>query len=208
MLAYSSELYLLKTEEIQALPRLDSPKKNPQAEVVVLLDNITGDAVINGADSLQNNTEEFIPVRLAYQSYPVWLGILLNILKPVKRKFYKTYSSTYTTTLNCLLNNNITRGERTAANAYQWTNKKWQISPAEAHQRYQELYNSIKAHGYDKKTPMYIMLNRKFGVKDQLLQGHHRIGICKDLKIKEVAVSFWSAPKSADIFKLFIKGKK
>ena len=51
------------------------------------------------------------------------------------------------------------------------------------------------------------MLNRKFGVKDQLLQGHHRIGICKALNVNEVSISFWAVPRSFGFFKLFTKRK-
>jgi len=69
------------------------------------------------------------------------------------------------------------------------------------------LYNSIKANGYDAKSPMLVMLNRKFGVKDQLLQGHHRIGICKALNVNEVSISFWAVPRSFGFFKLFTKRK-
>jgi hypothetical protein len=52
---------------------------------------------------------------------------------------------------------------------------------------------------------MIVMINRKFGVKDQILQGHHRIGICKEVGIKEVNICFWTAPISFKIFNLFVK---
>ena len=67
------------------------------------------------------------------------------------------------------------------------------------------MYNSLKTHGYSEKSPMIVMINRKFGVKDQILQGHHRIGICKEVGIKEVNICFWTSPISLKIFNLFVK---
>ena len=164
--------------------------------------------LLSGAETVSAAADgDFLPVRFAYLSYPAWQAFFINLIKPVKRKFYSVFPSTYTTTLACLLANNITRGERNEQNAYQWTNKKWQISREEAHRRYSDLYNSIKANGYDAKSPMLVMLNRKFGVKDQLLQGHHRIGICKALNVNEVSISFWAVPRSFGFFKLFTKRK-
>ena len=166
------------------------------------------DVLLSGAETVSAAADgDFLPVRFAYRSYPAWQAFFINLIKPVKRKFYSVFPSTYTTTLACLLANNITRGERNEQNAYQWTNKKWQISREEAHRRYSDLYNSIKANGYDAKSPMLVMLNRKFGVKDQLLQGHHRIGICKALNVNEVSISFWAVPRSFGFFKLFTKRK-
>ncbi len=208
-IAQSSELYQIKTTELQALPVEENDARNLKTdEIVVMLSETGADKLISGAEKVKNSTEEFLPARLAYASYPAYQSFLINLIKPIKRKFYKVFPKAYTTTLACILSNNVMRGERNESNAYQWTNKKWQISREEAQKRYHDLYESIQKHGYDKKSPMLIMLNRKFGVKDQILQGHHRIGICKSLNVKEVSVSFWAVPKSFEFMKLFIKRKK
>ena len=102
---------------------------------------------------------------------------------------------------------NLQRGVRNRENAYQWTNKRWKMSNEEAQKRYNDLYNSIKENGYDEDSPMIVMLNRKFGIKDQILQGHHRIGICQELDVKEVNICFWATPKSFEFLKLFLKKK-
>lgn len=209
-LAFSSEIYFIRTAEVQRLAAVSASVPAKYAgETVILLQKDGADKIISGAKQAHKNTEaNFIPVRFAYYSYPAWQAFLINLIKPVKRKFYTVFPSVYTTPLPCLLADNLTRGERNEQNAYQWTNKKWHISREEAHRKYRELYDSIKTNGYDAKSPMLIMLNRKFGVKDQLLQGHHRIGICKELNIKEVAVSFWAVPRSFGFLHLFIRRKK
>ena len=224
-LALSSEIYLIRASELKRLPRVSEINSGAagafsSAEITVLLKGDTAavsagkaeeadtDVLLSGAEIVSAAADgEFLPVRFAYRSYPVWQAFFINLIKPVKRKFYSVFPSTYTTTLSCLLANNITRGERNEQNAYQWTNKKWQISREEAQRRYSDLYNSIKTNGYDAKNPMLVMLNRKFGVKDQLLQGHHRIGICKALNVNEVSISFWAVPRSFGFFKLFTKRK-
>ena len=66
--------------------------------------------------------------------------------------------------------------------------------------RFDELYNSLK-NGYDMKYPMFVGLNRHWGYKDQLLQGHHRLGICKELNIEDVSISFWTYPQSVFNFR-------
>ena len=179
-IAFSSEIYQVKAAELKRLKSAENSLPVPAphtAEIVVLLE-MGGDTLLNGAEKIAAAADNaFVPV---------------------------VFPSVYTTTLACLLQNRITRGERNEANAYLWTNKKWQISREEAHKRYTELYNSIKEKGYDAKSPMLVMLNRKFGVKDQLLQGHHRIGICRSLEVKEVTVSFWAVPRSFSFMKLFV----
>ena len=208
-IALSSEIYQIKRMELQTLPieqeKFSSFKSD---EIIVLLDEKGDDKLIAGTEKVKASAEEFLPVRMAYETYPVLQSFFINLIKPIKRKFYKVFPKAYTTMLACILENDVMRGERNESNAYQWTNKKWQISREEAQKRYHDLYTSIKEHGYDKKSPMLIMLNRKFGVKDQILQGHHRIGICKSLNVKEVSISFWAVPKSFEFMKLLIRRKK
>lgn len=154
-LALSSEIYLIKASELKRLPRAAEINGNisgtlaasaaPQAfsrEITVLLNADTAAAsgdkeVVPAADVLLSGAEtvsaaadgDFLPVRFAYRSYPAWQAFFINLIKPVKRKFYSVFPSTYTTTLACLLANNITRGERNEQNAYQWTNKKMADKP-------------------------------------------------------------------------------
>lgn len=205
-LAFSSEIYFIKSEELKKLDRLQGFENIKFSEVVILLDGINGNKIIANFDILDGvGDEEFIKTRVAYHTFNPFVGFLITLIKPIKRKFYTRNEQSFTVLFDELLKAKLTRGERNRENAYQWTNKKWQISPEEANKRYNDLYNSLKKNGYDKKSPMFVMLNRKLGVKDQILQGHHRIGICKEIGIKTVNVAFWTAPKAFDILKIFTK---
>lgn len=213
-MALSSEIYNVKTDEIKALSAQELPLGTVKAlpilkadEIVVFLNPKGKDFIISGKEIVNSTQKAFIPVRFAYVTYSPFVAFFINLFKFVKRRFYTVYSSIYTIKLDDLINNNLTRGVRNAQNAYQWGNKKWQIPPQEAKKRYADLYNSIKTNGYNYSSPMLILLNRKLGIKDQMLQGHHRVGICQDLDITEVTVSFWTVPKSYNFMKLFIKGK-
>lgn len=208
-IACSSETYLIKTSELKVLPVLEeiSPGKAYGGEIVLFLDAEKGDALISGAAMVKASVEPFLSVRLAYKTPPLYLGFFLNLIKRVKRRHYIYSPSVYTTTLECIKQNKIERGERNAENAYQWTNKRYQLSSEEKKQRYEQLYQSIKEHGFDRNSPVLILLNRKFGVRDQVYQGHHRIGVCKELGIKEIAVSFCAVPKSFDFLKWFLPRK-
>ncbi len=213
ILAKSSEIYLIKATDLKKLPPAPREKDTipflETEQIAVLLNAGRPDELLKGGEQVAAATaDDFLPVRFVYESYAPWQAFLIDLIKPIKRRFYSIFPSVYTTTLASLLQNNITRGERNEQNAYLWTNKKWQISREEAHKRYTELYSSIKTKGYDAKSPMLIVLNRKFGVKDQLLQGHHRIGICKSLDVKEVSCSFWAIPCSFGFMKMFIRKTK
>lgn len=204
---------MVKTDEVKKLAAQKSTYVLPEfykaeREVVIFLNHAGDDFIMNGGDTVIASSKEFMPVRFAYLSHAPFSAFWINLVKFVKRRFYTVFPSVYTIKLKSLLDNGILRGERNAQNAYQWGNKKWQISPEEAKRRYEDLYSSIKENGYDPKSPLLVMLNRKLGVKDQMLQGHHRVGICKSLGVENVSVSFWSVPKNYGFLKLFIKRKK
>ncbi|MCM1324582.1 MAG: ParB N-terminal domain-containing protein [Acetobacter sp.] len=205
MLAYSSDIYLIKTTELQQLPQSATPED--AKEIIVLLDAEKGDTLMSGINEVQTSAEEYLPVRLAYQSYPKCKSFFINLIKTIKRKHYITSPRAYTVPLQCLYANQVLRGERTAANAYEWTNKRWQMSAEEKQKRWDDLYNSLKTKGFDRKDPILLVLNRCLGVKDQIFQGHHRLGICKELGITEVSVSFWAVHRSFDWLKLFVRKK-
>lgn len=205
MLARSSDIYLIKTAELQQLPQAVNTQES--AEIILLLDAEKGDSLLSGKALVENSTEAFLPVRLAYQSYPKHKSFFINLFKKIKRKHYITSPNVYTVPLKCLYENHVLRGERTAANAYEWTNKRWQMSAEEKQKRWDDLYNSLKTKGFDPKDPILLVLNRSMGVKDQIFQGHHRLGICKELGISEVSVSFWAVHRSFDWLKIFVRKK-
>ena len=205
-LAFSSEVYYIKSQELKELEKLSGYENVKASEVVILLDEENGNKVIANSHILESvSDDEFVKTRVAYRSFNPLAGFFITLIKPIKRKFYTQNKQSFTVLFDKLLEAKLTRGERNRENAYQWTNKKWQISKEEANKRFNSLYNSLKKNGYDKRSPMFVMLNRKLGVKDQILQGHHRIGICKEIGLKTVNIAFWTAPKAFDILKIFTK---
>lgn len=194
-LVFSSEFYYIKATDLKRLPIKDKAlQSNPDIPLVLLRKE--GDAKLVDAKGIVATAkdDEFIKVKIAYYTFPVLIGLLLCLIKPIKRHYYHVNQTVFTVRLDDIIEAKLPRGERNAENAYQWTNKRWQISKEEAQKRYAELKASMQKNGYDKNSPMYVMLNRKFGAKDQLFQGHHRIGICKELGITEVSILFWTSP--------------
>ena len=204
-LAFSSDTYLLHRAELSQLKK--APNYIPHNKQIILLLNFESnhpDTILSGFSGLQNYRQDYVRVRLAYYAPNVWLGLIIQLIKPFKRNSVHMNVSVYKTKLSALLAQHLTRGTRNRENAYQLNNKKWYVPESERAKRYDELFNSLKK-GYDFKYPLLIGLNRHLGYKDQLLQGHHRIGICRELGIEEVSVSFWTYPQS--VLHHFLKHK-
>lgn len=196
-LVFSSEFYYIKAVDLKKLPLKDKalqPKKHQDIPLVLLRKE--GNAKLVDAKKIvaAAKDDDFIKVKIIYYTVPSFIGFLLCLIKPIKRHYYKVNNTVFTVRLSDIIAAKLPRGERNAENAYQWNNKRWHISREEASKRYANLKKSIQKKGYDKKSPMFVMLNRKFGAKDQLFQGHHRVGICKELGVEEVSITFWTAP--------------
>ena len=212
-LALSSEFYYIKARDLKKTPVKEKQIPNLLDDedcVFIKLHHNGAVTVYSGLELLDSvNDDEFVKTRVVYISYPAFIGFLLNLIKPIKRRFYIKSTQPFIVRLQDILDAKLPRGERNAENAYQFANKRYYLNKEDAQKCYQKLYQSIEQNGYDFTKPMYVMLNRKLGIKDQLLQGHHRIGICKDLGVKEISISFWAAPASFDFFRFFIpKNKK
>ncbi|MBR2273366.1 MAG: hypothetical protein IJ864_00815 [Alphaproteobacteria bacterium] len=196
-LAFSSEFYFIKAMDLKNLPVRQLPKHSSFDEKTVVL-FLSADGSVSLAEGVdlvkQADNYIFLKTVVAYYSYVPLISFFLTLIKPIKRRFYIRSSVSFTIHLADMIKAGLPRGERNAQNAYQLNNKRWHLDFDEAQKRYQKLRVSLQKKGYDKNYPMYVMLNRKFGAKDQLLQGHHRIGLCKELGISEVAISFWAAP--------------
>lgn len=203
-IVYSSEIYLLSIADVAKLE--SSCEYFDGDDVVVLIGDYhkgIKDTLLSGKENLERAKEkgiDYVSVKLAYYSVHPAIGFFINLIKPIKRKFYAHGSEIYGALFSDVESKDLTRGVRNAENAYQWTGK-WAISKEEAEKRYKELYDSIKKNGYDHNSPMLILLNRRFGVGDQFLQGHHRMTICKELGIKDVSLLFWTSPKSPSFMK-------
>ena len=203
-LVFSSEFYYIKAADLKKLPLEDTPLqpiKSQDIPLVLLRKECNAKLIDVKGIVGQDQDDDFIKVKIAYYTFSALISLLLCLIKPIKRHYYLMNKATFTVRLDDIINAKLPRGERNAGNAYQWTNKRWQISKEEAQKRYAELRESMQKKGYDKKSPMFVMLNRRFGAKDQLFQGHHRIGICKELGITEVSILFWTAPATFAWFK-------
>lgn len=209
VLSFSSECYYIKVSDLLELEKIKLNEKLDcnNCDAIILV-NEEKCLLCYGDEKLKNLSEDdFVKTKVGYYSMNRFVAFIINLIKPVKRKFYLRNNHSFRVLFDELLGANLTRGERNRENAYQWTNKRWKMSREEANKKYNELYNSIKENGYDQTSPMIVMLNRKMGVKDQILQGHHRIGICKELDIKEVNVCFWATPMSFKFLRLFVNKK-
>lgn len=200
-LVFSSEFYYIKVADLKKLPFVPLTKDIPMQAPVLLINQEGKTSCIKAPNWANFSDDDFLKTRVAYYSYSGVVSFFLTLIKPIKRRFYVCSNDIFRVRLSDIINAKLPRGERNESNAYQLNNKRWHLDKEEAKKRYTDLKNSIKKNGYNYKKPMFVMLNRKFGVKDQLFQGHHRIGICKDLGIEEVSISFWTAPATFSFIK-------
>lgn len=209
-LALSSECYCIKALDLKKLQvKKQAVSFATDNECVYIRLHHDGSVTLCQNESLLNNADDddFIKTKVVYSSHPALISFFLTLIKPIKRRFYIKSTIGFSIKLKDILDMGLPRGERNAENAYQFKNRRYYLPPEQAKADYQKLYDSIKKNGYDKSQPLFVMLNRKFGVRDQLLQGHHRIGICKELNVDEVSIAFWAAPASFKWFRKFIVNK-
>jgi hypothetical protein len=58
---------------------------------------------------------------------------------------------------------------------------------------YDDLKEKIKSKGFSAQFPIKVKINREKGVKDKILDGHHRLAIALELELPVVPVRFvWS----------------
>ena len=209
-IALSSEFYFIQAADLKKLTvREDTLSNLSDAQCLYIKLNNDGTLhLCKNAEILSSAEDDsFIKTRIIYETFPAVVSFCLSLIKPLKRRFYVKSKIPFCVRLKDILDAGLPRGERNADNAYQFKNKRFYLPPEQAKADYMKLRSSIQENGYDKNSPMYVMLNRKFGVRDQLLQGHHRIGICKELNIKEVSISFWAAPANFSWLRKFIVNK-
>jgi len=206
-LAFSSEFYFIKARDLKKLVVKEKVGADFNDDCIYLKLHHDGQVTVYaGKEKIDTAPDDdFVKTRIVYVSFPTFISFFLNIIKPIKRRFYIKSMESFRVRLADLLAAKLPRGERNAENAYQFNNRRYHLDHDEAQKCYNKLRSSIEKHGYDERFPMYVMLNRKFGCKDQLLQGHHRIGICKELNVKEVNIAFWAAPASFQFLRKFFK---
>lgn len=80
--------------------------------------------------------------------------------------------------------------ERTRENAYRSHPEYKHLSDEERASLYGELKAKIEREGFRPNFPIIVMLRRKDGLKDKILQGHHRLAIAIELGLETVPVKF------------------
>ena len=80
--------------------------------------------------------------------------------------------------------------ERTRDNAYKKHYEYKHMTQEERGQVYDRLKEQIRIQGFKEEYPITIMLLRKDGKKDKILQGHHRLNMAIELGIATVPVRF------------------
>ena len=212
--ARSSEVYHLDPADLLRLS--DHPfYREEEGNIVVLLGNEkegVPDMLFSGRLLLQKAQKEnipYVPVRFVFRKRAAGIkGFLFHFIKPLRRRLRAKGEGVYHMLASELWEKGLVRKVRTKENAYNLTNKKWAIPPQERQKRWNELYDSLKKNGYDDRYPLEIMLCRSFGAKDSLQQGHHRMGILKELNISRVAVEFSAAGAAPFFIRRFFEKKE
>lgn len=210
----SSEIYHLDPRDLITLT--DSPAWSQDLalkdEVVILL----GDEKKHQADSLLkgrqvvehavSDQQDFIPVRLAFISRTNKFDILSPLIRSLRYKHKSFSPNIYHTNPFDIRRLKIERSFRTRENAYTFTKKKNKLAEPMRSQLYEELYQSMKKHGFDDRHPIEIMLCRSFGVQDTVDQGHHRMSVAIDCKLSRIAVRFGAAGKAPNFLRPLFLG--
>ena len=74
-------------------------------------------------------------------------------------------------------------------NAYDGKEETKHLTKEEREERYDTLKSSIAVNGFNEEFPILIMLRREGG-EDQILEGHHRLNISIELGLETVPVRF------------------
>ncbi len=210
MLAYSSEIYEIDTQDIAKLPDGQCNIELPDDEIIIKLgDNkdyfkpaTSPDCLIKGrkaVDKAIKNQQATIKVRVAFVPKNKWYDFISPLIRVFRYRLRMYGSNIYHISPQEIREMGLERNIRTKENAYVFSNNKYKIPEEDRQQRYQKLYESLKDNGFNDKYPLDIMICRNMGVKDTLNQGHHRMTIALDLKIDKVSVIFSSAG-SAPLF--------
>ena len=210
----SSEIYHLDPRDLITLT--DSPAWSQDLalkdEVVILLGDEKkhqADSLLKGRQVVENaieNKQDFIPVRLAFISRTSRFDVLSPLIRSLRYKHKSFSPNIYHTNPFDIRRLKIERSFRTRENAYTFTKKKNKLAEPMRSQLYEELYQSMKKHGFDDRHPIEIMLCRSFGVQDTVDQGHHRMSVAIDCKLSRIAVRFGAAGKAPNFLRPLFLG--
>ena len=223
MLAYSSEIYEIETKDIAALPQKREKVTVSDRIVIKIGNNrdLTGVQTcalpickpdtwtiedtgrhrfighdIKGGEIVKdalNNKQKYVKVRIAFEPKNAKWDFVSPMIRVLRYKIRTYGSNTYHLAPQFIRKKKLERNIRTAENAYDFSNPLYHLDEQSRKKAYKKLYNSMQKRGFDDKYPLDIMLCRNMGVKDTLNQGHHRMSVALELRLKRVGVIFSSA---------------
>ena len=107
------------------------------------------------------------------------------------KRYYSVQSSeVYEISPQCLRNLRLELKRRTRENAYRSHPNAKELTHVQRAERYDELKEKIRSEGFKSEFPIVVMLVRKNGNKDKILQGHHRLSMAIELGFPTVPVRF------------------
>jgi hypothetical protein len=208
----SSDIYHIRIEELLDLTDAALPShilQNIEEKVVLLIGQEKrnkSDQLASGRDVLIqafNDGNTHYPTRIIFEQRAPHLSILA-LLKPIRKKYLDYSTLSYEIYLSDIINNQLERNLKSEETAYNYSERnKWGVPEDLRLSRFQQIDESFKNQGYDKKHPMAIMLCRGLGVKDKLHQGHHRMYFCRKYNIPYVQVQFLATNSFTGHFKTF-----
>ena len=108
----------------------------------------------------------------------------------MKREFTVMSSATYHIDPRELRRLNLELMQRNRDNAYTSHREYKHLTSEQRAEKYDELKQKIRTEGFNDAFPILIMIVRKNGTEDKILQGHHRLNIAIELNLLAVAVKF------------------
>lgn len=193
-LVLSSEIYPIALRDVRGLA--DAPityQNQGNAPIVILLGDPRtqlSDTLLCGREKLEAAVAEgrtYVEVAIAF---PVKVGAIafLALFKYWRRRYNFCTANKYHISPSFLRERGLERCIRTAENAYYV--RRWMKPEAERNSKYQALSESLKQNGFDEGHPLRIFLHRRKRYLDTLHDGHHRLGLCIQHHIPEIAIRF------------------
>lgn len=204
-LGFSSERYHIKIADLlQLVTPLDafesfSSQDSFSDDVILLIGQQSkdfDDYLLKGRQVLLEAQKQGIShfrTRIVFEQRAPKLSFLA-LIKPIRKKYQDFSYQNYEIALSDIIDNHLERNLKTEETAYNYSDRnKWSVPKEQRQTRFQQIDESFKNDGYNKKYPMVIMLCRGLGVKDKLHQGHHRMYFCRKYDIPFVQVQFLAA---------------
>lgn len=116
-------------------------------------------------------------------------ALLKLIEQIVVSKQYRCSSEVYLLDPKQLETMGLEINHMTRDNCYQCSPEHQGKTREEKQKLWDKLKRDIKEHGFSRDYPIEVELRRRDG-KDKVLQGHHRLSIANELKLREVPVRF------------------